>query len=240
MFYHFFSNGVGLLYSPILKAPITSILDAIYFSFITATSTGFGDIVPQGVFSIVAVIEVTFGLLLLALVTSKLVSIKQNLILTEVYEISFAEKINRLRSNLLLFRQQISRLSAHVDSGEYRKREITDMYIYFDSFAQALEEILILTNPKKKHNFTKSLDIVNLELLLNSVLRSCKRIDELLSLLIDIDWKRDITSQTLTRCLFVIRGLLAQIDRTYIAKQEVSDLCSDIELYCKRVEKFIS
>src|SRR3989338_6930496 len=101
MAYYFLANVNSFLYYNLDQSPITRVIDAVYFSFVAATTTGFGDIIPMGVFKIVSIIEVIFGLLLLALVTSKLVSIKQDMILDEIYESSLNEKINRLRSSLL-------------------------------------------------------------------------------------------------------------------------------------------
>src|SRR3989338_7023782 len=46
-----------LLYNP-NNTPVNSSLDSIYFSFITATTTGFGDIIPYGIFKVVAILEV--------------------------------------------------------------------------------------------------------------------------------------------------------------------------------------
>ncbi len=91
---------------------INNLPDSIYFSFVTATTTGFGDFLPQGWFKLIVIAEVICGLLLLALVTSKLVSIKQDILLKEIYDMSFYERINRLRSGLLLFRQNLVSSSA--------------------------------------------------------------------------------------------------------------------------------
>ncbi len=114
-----------LLYYISEKENVTRLTDAIYFSFVTATSTGFGDIIPLGFFKLMAVLEVIFGLMLLAFVTSKLVSIKQDVILTEIYDLSFNEKINRIRASMLFFRQQISRLIAHIESDTIKKGRLT-------------------------------------------------------------------------------------------------------------------
>ncbi len=239
LFYYFFSGNLGILYSPILKQPITNIFDAIYFSFITATSTGFGDIVPQGFFAILAIFEVTLGLLLLALVTSKLVATKQNHILGEIYEISFHEKIGRLRSNLLLFRQQVSRLITHVESKIYKKREITDVYVHFDSFVTTLSDIKSIIGNQKKHTFSKSIDIVDLELLLNSILQSFMRVSELLSLLETDDWKRPIAKTLLKKSCFITQEIFTNINTQYASKQEIQDTHKEIELYCKHIISFI-
>jgi len=88
LIYHFSINSEAFLLYSKEGTHVSGIKDAIYFSFVTATTTGFGDIIPVGYFKTVAVIEVIFGLLLLAVVTSKLISIKQDAILSELYEFS--------------------------------------------------------------------------------------------------------------------------------------------------------
>jgi len=47
--YHFLTKGTSYLYQALGDKTSLSIFDAIYFSFITATTTGFGDIIPFGV-----------------------------------------------------------------------------------------------------------------------------------------------------------------------------------------------
>lgn len=201
--YHFLSGDAGSLFSTLSGSTVASIFDSIYFSFITATSTGYGDIVPKGLFMIMAIIEVTFGLLLLALVTSKFVSIKQNLILGEIYEISFTEKINRLRSSLLLFRQHLSRVTNKVEEGTIRKREINDFYIYVHSLETVLEEIVPLLQQKGGHSFAKVIDPVSAQLLVNSIMQSFERLQELLNLLSEnkLEWRRPVTVETILRCI---------------------------------------
>src|SRR3989344_6939090 len=80
-FYFASDEASYLLYAKSNQA-VSTLADSIYFSFITATSTGFGDIIPQGNFKTMAIFEVVFGLVLLATLTSKLVSIKEDAILT--------------------------------------------------------------------------------------------------------------------------------------------------------------
>src|SRR3989344_8011286 len=71
-----------------------------YFSFITSISAsqGYGDIFPLGIARFFAVLEAITGLLLFGMLIAKLVSIKQEIILEEVYSISHDEKLSRVRS----------------------------------------------------------------------------------------------------------------------------------------------
>ena len=64
---HALVNTVGL------KLNAAGFYDAVYFSFITATATGYGDIVPLGFSKFLALIEVIVGMLIFGLLISKLV-----------------------------------------------------------------------------------------------------------------------------------------------------------------------
>ncbi len=205
MFYHFFVNGAGSLVYTVNHKPVLSLYDSIYFSFITATTTGFGDIIPIGLFKIVAILEVVFGLILLAIVTSKLIAIKQNTILSEIYEISFNERVNRLRSSLLLFRQDITRIINKIEDNTLPRREFNDIHAYFIPFEDALGETYFLLERATKSSFVKSIDPLNTELILNSVLSSFEKINELMSLVFDkkLDGRKETSISVLGRCMLI-------------------------------------
>src|SRR3989338_6707492 len=63
-------------------------LDALFFSFLTATALGYGYMYPTGVARIFSIIEVMVRLFTLGVVVSKLLSIKQEKVLDELYEVS--------------------------------------------------------------------------------------------------------------------------------------------------------
>ncbi len=241
--YHFFSGKLGadIVYS-VTGNSVEKITDAIYFSFITATSTGFGDIIPLGFFKITAIIEVTLGLLLLALITSKLVSIKQDIILEEIYEISFTEKINRMRSSLLLFRQHASRIMTHLETNTADKREINDLYIYIHSLETVLEEMLPLINPEEKNIFTKEIDSVNTELLVNSILQSFERLRELLVTLSSTkwDWKRPVTLTVINRCISVNKNMYRFLKNVSRKKPGFAETKADNDRIVAEIEKLLS
>ena len=85
--YHFLATDSAHLVYSIDHSKVENLTDTIYFSFVAATTTGFGDIVPFGWFKIIAVVQVVIGLLLLAVVTSRLVSIKQDAMLLSLIHI---------------------------------------------------------------------------------------------------------------------------------------------------------
>ena len=242
IYYLFLGKFGANLVSTITGESVTKITDTIYFSFITATSTGFGDIIPVGFFKVIAVLEVTLGLLLLAVVTSKLVSIKQDIILEELYEMSFTEKINRLRSSLLLFRQHASRIATHADAGTVDKREVYDLYVYIHSMETVLEEMLPMINPEEKHIFSKVIDPLDTELLINSILQSFERLLELVSSLSksNLQWKRPVTIATIKRCISLNRQLFSKVIVSQKKMPGINETLADNERIVKEIEKLIS
>lgn len=227
--YYFFTNSHSFLFYSPINHTVRGVLDSVYFSFITATSTGYGDILPSGFFKIITIFEVIFGLMLLAFVTSKLISIKQDVILTEIYEISFNEKINRLRSSLLVFRQNLSRIISKIEENSIRKREINDIYIYISSLEDILNEIASLIGTSDKERFKKVIDPLNTELLFNSILNSFERLNELINILntAKLDWRRDILLDLINRCISINDSLFGKLNASKnLAEKTMIDLNS--------------
>lgn len=225
--YYFFVDNISFLFYTPFNVHIKGLSDSVYFSFITATSTGYGDIVPFGFFKFITIIEIVFGLVLLAFVTSKLVSIKQDIILSEIYEISFNEKINRLRSSLLVFRQNLSRIINKIEENSIRKREINDIYIYISSLEDVLNEIITLIATSNKNNFKKVLDPLNTELLFNSILHSFEKLNELINTLNQhkLEWKSNLTLDLIRRCISLNDALFAKLDSSkYLTDKLITDL----------------
>jgi len=84
---------------------------AIYFSAVTATSIGYGDIVPSGLARIAAVAEGIAGLILFGCVVSKFVSRRQEELLAETHRIAFEDRLGRVRTNLHLVRTELQETS---------------------------------------------------------------------------------------------------------------------------------
>jgi hypothetical protein len=86
---------------------VRGFLSALYFSAVTATSVGYGDIVPVGVARVIAIAESVAGLLLFGCVISKFVSRRQEQLIGEIHRIAFEERLGRVRTNLLLVRTEL-------------------------------------------------------------------------------------------------------------------------------------
>ncbi|PIN87213.1 hypothetical protein COV19_00740 [Candidatus Woesearchaeota archaeon CG10_big_fil_rev_8_21_14_0_10_44_13] len=226
LFFVFSGESSYLVYSQ-SNEHVSTMVDSIYFSFVTATTTGFGDVVPVGFFKIMSVFEVVFGLILLAFVTSKIVSIKQDVILNEVYDISFSEKINRMRASLLLLRQNINKVIDKAETNSIKKREASEIYTYISSFEDMLTEIMGLIGTPEKHQFKKVVDPLETELIFNSVLQTFERFNELMQTLDKqgFEWRREVTISVVHRCLELNKELFDRLNSSKsLPEKKIADL----------------
>jgi hypothetical protein len=82
-------------------------LSALYFSAVTATSVGYGDIVPAGAARLLAIAESVAGLIIFGCVISKFVSRRQEQLIGEIHRIAFEDRLGRVRTNLHLVRTEL-------------------------------------------------------------------------------------------------------------------------------------
>ncbi len=238
--YFYAASDTSYLFYNIQQKQVTELIDSIYFSFITATSTGFGDIVPTGAFKLIAIVEVISGLLLLAFVTSKLVSIKQDIILTEIYEISYTERVNRLRSSLLLFRQHITSIISKIEHNTVSKREVSDVYITISSFEDSLQEIFGMMGKSTKTQFTRVMAPLETELIFNSIIHSFDKLRELLALMNhhNLEWKREVTIHAIAKCLEVNKYLFEKLNTVKnLSEKAAHDLTSRNNVVVEEIKK---
>jgi potassium channel LctB len=86
----------------VVSLDLHGLLTSIYFSFVTALSIGYGDVVPGGWMRAFAIAEGACGLLTFGVVISKLVSRRQEEVIDETHRIAFEARLGRVRTNLHL------------------------------------------------------------------------------------------------------------------------------------------
>jgi Ion channel len=95
-----------------LGADLNGFVSALYFSFVTATSIGYGDIVPIGVGRVIAVAEAITALLIFGAVVAKFVSHRQEELVSEIHRITFEERLDRVETNLHMVISELLSITA--------------------------------------------------------------------------------------------------------------------------------
>ncbi|MBI5347490.1 MAG: two pore domain potassium channel family protein [Candidatus Aenigmarchaeota archaeon] len=93
------------------KPGLNTLLESIYFSTVTASSLGYGDITPVGISMVLAMLEVLAGLMFIGGFASKIISVKTDAMLEEIYRMNINDEIRSMRSTLFLHRKDIDKLS---------------------------------------------------------------------------------------------------------------------------------
>lgn len=93
-------------------ADLKGLGSALYFSFVTATSIGYGDILPVGIARVIAVAEAITALLLFGAVVAKFVSHRQDELVGEIHQITFEERLDRVQTNLHLVISELLTITA--------------------------------------------------------------------------------------------------------------------------------
>jgi len=94
-----------------------ALLEAVYFSFVTGLSIGFGDIVPVGFVRVLAVLQGGTCLLVFGAIISKLVSGRQEELTEEIHRITFEDRLGRVRTNLHLVVSEMQELAERCGDG---------------------------------------------------------------------------------------------------------------------------
>jgi hypothetical protein len=98
-----------------IRPDVSGFLSALYFSAVTATSVGYGDIVPIGFARVLAIAESVAGLIIFGCVISKFVSRRQEQVIGEIHRIAFEDRLGRVRTNLHLVRTEVQATSRLCD-----------------------------------------------------------------------------------------------------------------------------
>lgn len=181
-----YTNNHGIYKSSGGKISLNAsgLFDSLYFSFVTSTSLGYGDIKPIGISRLFAIIEVVVSLIIFGLLISKLLYSKQDKILEELYVVSFQERFTRITSGLYNFRAEIDRIMGKVDAIK-KKEDLEEIMQNIEFNLHALANNLA-DSEKIDSEFRKNIKMVadvKEDILLDNVHNSIAKLEELISIL---------------------------------------------------------
>ena len=118
---------------------------ALYFSFVTATSLGYGDILPLGITRAIAVAEAITALMIFGAVIAKFVSHRQDELVGEIHRITFDERLDRVQTNLHLVISELLTITAMCETEKPPGRIATRLdsaALIFNGEMRAIHDLL--------------------------------------------------------------------------------------------------
>jgi hypothetical protein len=100
-----------------IAGTLGGLLSALYFSFVTTTSVGYGDVLPLGPVRILSVFEAVAGLLMFGALVAKFVSRRQDELVRDIYAVAFENRLDRVQTNLHLVLSELQSISTLCDEG---------------------------------------------------------------------------------------------------------------------------
>ena len=162
-----------------IPATLSGYLEAMYFSFVTSTSLGYGDIKPMGISRLLSVMEVLISLIIFGVLISKLLYEKQDKILEELYDVSLQERFTRIISGLYNSRAEIERIMDRIV--RLKKGEIEELLQNIESNIHLLSSYL--TDSEKMisefRKNTKNMPDSKEDIILDNVHNSLSKLEEL-------------------------------------------------------------
>lgn len=152
--------------------------DALYFSIVTATTVGYGDITPLGISKILAGMEAVFAYGTFAVVITKLLSHRQELTLEEMSRLAFESKFVNTREGLYIVRKDLDAVLRECETRgtltSHAWDNLTVACMTMQSFIERIPEFY----QSETHTFI--LDARRERLLSEAVHRTLHRLDHLL------------------------------------------------------------
>lgn len=167
---------------------VSRFANSLYYSVITATNTGYGDIVPLGYSRIFAALQSVTELFLFALFVSKLVSQRGDAAIHEVHKLSFELTFHNIREDFYVARKDFDLIMQA--AGEKKLLTSAD----WERLTIAFQHITSLFNEIPNfYDVTSDLYIIDPRrevLLLEAVRRTTERINQVLTTMNaeKIDW----------------------------------------------------
>ncbi|HEY2524214.1 MAG TPA: ion channel [Candidatus Binataceae bacterium] len=120
-----FSSRPGLVDSgrPI-SGTLSGLLSAMYFSFVTTTSVGYGDVLPIGPVRILSIFEAVTGLLIFGALVAKFVSRRQDELVRDIYNVTFEARLDRVQTNLHLVLSELQSIALMCDDSAFQPQRV--------------------------------------------------------------------------------------------------------------------
>jgi hypothetical protein len=218
-----------------LTTSITGFANAIYFSLITATTIGYGDIAPQGIAKVLAIIEAIISMTLFGLFIGKIVSIKQDALHQQIKQLTIAEACNNTISTLYLVRSDIKELAGKIQKSQ-KKTKPSELESILCTLNQGLSGFI--QNPESVEKTQREQTLMHVSLIANSLGFSLSKLVELLEAFNSkkINWKKESATATHAEAEKIMLRLREEFD----ALKQDDQLSKDVEEKLEDLNKVLS
>jgi hypothetical protein len=121
------------------------LFDSLYFSLTTGTTTGYGDIVPQGASKMIAMAQAILSILVFTALVGKIVGHRQDQTLHEVHRMSFEGVFYHIRNVLFIVRKDFDAIISKIrDEGTLDANDwdtLTTAYLQAHSLIEEIPEL---------------------------------------------------------------------------------------------------
>lgn len=214
--------------------------NSLYFSVITATSTGYGDITPRGLTKAVAGMQSISGLFVFAVFVTKLVSHRQELALREVHKLTFEDVFHNIREGLFIIRKDFDGLIDRANQHKKLNEEDWDTLII--AYKQGQSLIAEIPDFYDNSNHLYILDARREQLLHEAAHRTLHRINQMLDVFSKhgVNWiSHESSMQELRELLLVVNKVtpLWREKSPYNRKEAFEDIMHLKDSVMTRIEK---
>jgi hypothetical protein len=188
-----------------INNPWVRFFNGLYYSIITATSTGYGDITPRGFSKALASIQSISALFVFAVFVTKLVAHRQEVALHQVHRLTFEDVFHNIREGLFIIRKDFDGLIERANNHNKLDEEDWDTLVI--AYKQAQSLINEIPDFYNEDNNLYTLDARREQLLHEAVHRTLHRINILLDTLSrnNIQWQEhDISMEELATLIRVV------------------------------------
>ncbi len=215
-----------------LTADVYGFGNALYFSFITAATIGYQNLIPTGSAKIFVIIEIIASTTFFGLIIAKLVSVKQQEIITEIKTLSVEETTHNAITQLYLYRNDLN----DVLTTKTSKAQIQKFDTALINLRAALE---LISTPTEKISADDNKALMNMSLLMNSVNFSISKTVEVLNNFNSkhIQWKKESITTTLVSCNNNAKNLYEQYKINAAHETLVGEKLDDLDKTLTALQK---
>lgn len=167
-------------------SPFVLLYDSIYFSIVTMTTIGYGDITPSGFSRAIVAVQGVSGYFLLALIVTKLVAYKQEQAIAEMSRLAYEDIFRSTRAGLHLIRTDLDIIMEEVtERGTLSQQAFENLSIAYLQAQTLIQEIMSFYEGQ-----TYVIEPRHERLLIEAVQRTMRRLEQTLQKLSEkgIDW----------------------------------------------------